>query len=133
MKFKRIFVVVADSLGVGALEDAHKYNDEGANTLKHLSYAKNDFHIPVLESLGIGHITDVNNTKAVLNPLASYGKMAELSVGKDTLTGHFEIMGLKVDTPFPAFTDTGFPRELIDLLEKKLDINLLEISQLVEQ
>ena len=62
MKFKRVFVIVADSLGVGALEDAYKYNDEGANTLKHLSYTKSDFHIPVLESLGIGFITDINNT-----------------------------------------------------------------------
>lgn len=119
MKFKRVFVIVADSLGVGALEDAYKYNDEGANTLKHLSYAKSDFHIPVLESLGIGFITDINNTRPVENPLASYGKMRELSVGKDTLTGHFEIMGLKVDTPFPVFTETGFPKELVDLLEKE--------------
>lgn len=118
-KFKRIFVIVADSVGVGALDDAAHYNDEGANTLKHLSYAKKDFSIPVLESLGIAYLTDVNNTKQVDAPLASYGKMSELSVGKDTLTGHFELMGLKVETPFPAFTDTGFPQELIDKLEKE--------------
>lgn len=118
-KFKRIFVIVADSVGIGALDDAHLYGDEGSNTLKHLSYAKKDFTIPVLERLGIGYLTDINNVNKVEYPLASYGKMKELSVGKDTLTGHFEIMGLKVDTPFPAFTETGFPTELINLLEEK--------------
>jgi len=119
MKFKRVFVIVADSLGVGASKDAAKYNDEGTNTLKHTSYSKIDFHIPTLEKLGIANITDVYNTKKQLNPLASYGIMEELSVGKDTLTGHWELMGLHVLTPFPSFTDTGFPKELIDLLEKE--------------
>ena len=118
-KFKRIFVIVMDSLGVGAGDDAHKYNDEGTNTLKHLSYAKRDFSIPTLQKLGIGNITDVNNTSFNENHLASYGVMKELSVGKDTLTGHWEMMGLKVDTAFPAFTDTGFPQELIDELKKQ--------------
>ncbi|MFA7434770.1 MAG: phosphopentomutase [Bacilli bacterium] len=116
-KFKRIFLIVADSVGVGALPDASNYGDEGTNTLKHLSYAKKDFSIPNLEKLGIGNITEINNTKSVDLPLASYGKMAEVSVGKDTLTGHWEIMGLKVDTPFPSFTDNGFPDELIKKLE----------------
>lgn len=116
-KFKRIFLIVADSVGVGALPDASNYGDEGTNTLKHLSYAKKDFSIPNLEKLGIGNITEINNTKSVDLPLASYGKMAEVSVGKDTLTGHWEIMGLKVDTPFPAFTENGFPDELIKKLE----------------
>lgn len=118
-KFKRIFVVVADSVGVGALEDAERYGDQGSNTLKHLSYAKKDFSIPVLERLGIGYLTDINNVREVEYPLASFGKMKELSVGKDTLTGHFEIMGLKVETPFPAFTETGFPKELMDQLENE--------------
>lgn len=118
-KFNRIFVIVMDSLGVGASDDAYKYNDEGTNTLKHLSYAKKDFNVPTLQKLGIGNITDVNNTKENENHLASYGIMKELSVGKDTLTGHWEMMGLKVDTPFPAFTDTGFPQELLDELKKE--------------
>lgn len=118
-KFKRIFVIVMDSLGVGASDDASKYNDEGTNTLKHLSYFKKDFSIPTLQKLGIGNITDVNNTEFNENHLASYGVMKELSVGKDTLTGHWEMMGLKVDTPFPAFTDTGFPQELIDELKRE--------------
>ena len=118
-KFKRVFVIVMDSLGVGAGDDAYKYNDEGTNTLKHLSYAKKDFSIPTLQKLGLGNITDVNNTEFNENHLASYGVMKELSVGKDTLTGHWEMMGLKVDTAFPAFTDTGFPQELIDELKKQ--------------
>ena len=117
MKFKRVFLIVADSLGVGALEDAYKYGDEGTNTLKHLSYAKPTFSIPTLGKLGIGNITEVNNTPRVEKPLASFGKMKEVSVGKDTLTGHWEIMGLNVKTPFPSFEATGFPAELIQKLE----------------
>lgn len=118
-KFDRIFVIVLDSLGVGASQDACKYNDLGTNTLKHLSYSKTNFSIPTLQKLGIGNITDINNTPKNDNHLASYGILKELSVGKDTLTGHWEMMGIKVDTPFPAFTDTGFPKELIDELEKE--------------
>lgn len=116
-KFKRIFVIVTDSLGVGEMPDSHLYNDKGANTLKHLSYSKKDFSIPTLAKLGIGNITDVNNTPPNKSPLASYGKMKELSVGKDTLTGHWEMMGLEVKQSFPAFTDNGFPQELIEKLE----------------
>lgn len=118
-KFKRIFVLVMDSLGVGASDDALKYNDLNTNTLKHLSYSKKDFSIPTLSKLGIGNITDVNNTKPNPDHIASYGVMKELSVGKDTLTGHWEMMGLNVTTPFPAFTDTGFPEDLINELRKQ--------------
>ena len=108
MKFKRIFVIVTDSLGVGELPDSELYGDKGVNTLKHLSYSKSNFFIPTLSKLGIGNITDVNNTPKNTHPLASYGKMGELSVGKDTLTGHWEIMGVKVNKKFPSFTDNGF-------------------------
>jgi len=118
-KFKRIFVIVADSLGVGAMEDAAKYGDEGSNTLSHLSYSKVDFSIPTLQKLGIGNITKVHNTPDNPNPLASFGKMREMSVGKDTLTGHWELMGLHVTKAFPSFTDTGFPEALIAALEKE--------------
>lgn len=118
-KFKRIFVIVTDSLGVGELPDSYKYDDVGANTFKHLSYSKNDFNIPTLDKMGIGNLTDINNTSKRNKTIASYGKMKEKSVGKDTLTGHFEIMGLKVEKSFPSFTDTGFPKELIDELEKQ--------------
>ena len=116
IKFNRIFVIVMDSVGIGAADDASKYNDSNTNTFKNLSYSKKDFFIPTLDKLGIGCITDINNTSK--NNIASFGKMKELSVGKDTLTGHWEMMGLEVKTPFPSFTDTGFPKQLIDELEK---------------
>ena len=119
MKYKRIFVIVADSLGVGECDDSYLYGDKGVNTFKHLSYSVKDFSIPTLEKLGFGNITDINNTKKVDKPLASFGKCHELSVGKDTLTGHFEIMGLHVTKKFPSFTDNGFPKELIERLEKE--------------
>ncbi|MGD9604558.1 MAG: phosphopentomutase [Bacilli bacterium] len=119
VKFKRIFLIIIDSVGAGAQEDAAKYHDLYTNTLKHLSYAKEDFYIPTLQKMGLGNITDINNTPPINNPLASYGKMREISVGKDTLTGHWELMGLHVTKSFPSFTDHGFPKELIDELEKQ--------------
>ena len=119
MKFKRIFVVVADSLGVGALPDSEKYGDLGANTLKHISEHVESFFIPNLERLGIGLLTEVMNVEKVKHPQGVVTKMAEISVGKDTLTGHFELMGLEVTKPFPSFTDTGFPDELLNLLTEK--------------
>ena len=112
-KFKRVFVIIMDSVGAGEAPDSYKYNDQGANTLKHASYSKNDFNVDLLAKMGIGNITDINNTKPVDKPMASFGKMQEISVGKDTLTGHWEIMGLEVKHPFPSFTDHGFPKELI--------------------
>lgn len=118
-KFKRIFLIVTDSLGVGEEPKSEKYGDKGANTLKHLSYSKIDFSIPTLQKMGIGNITDVYNTPKTDSAIASYGKMQELSVGKDTLTGHWEITGLEVTEPFPSFTDTGFPEELIKKLEEE--------------
>lgn len=117
--FKRIFVIVLDSLGIGAADDASKYGDLNTNTLKNLSFSKTDFSIPTLQKLGIGNITTVNNTDKTDKPLASYGFLKELSVGKDTLTGHWEMMGIKVETAFPSFTDTGFPNDLINELEQR--------------
>ena len=117
-KFKRIFVIVADSLGVGELPDAAKYGDAGANTLGHIANKYAGFRVPTLEKLGLGYLTRCETISANLAPLGVVGKMGELSVGKDTLTGHFEIMGLEVKTPFPSFTETGFPFELIDALEE---------------
>lgn len=117
--FKRFFLIVTDSLGVGELEDAPQYGDAGANTLKHLSFSKPSFSLPNLEKWGIGNITTVNNVPPQARPLASFGKMKELSVGKDTLTGHWELMGLRSTKPFPSFTEKGFPKALIEQLEKE--------------
>ena len=117
MRFKRVFVVVCDSLGIGNGKDAKMYNDEGSNTLKHIDDTKK-LNIPELRSLGIGHICDINKEEVSLDH--SYAlKLNEASVGKDTLTGHYELMGLKVSAPFKTFTDTGFPKELIEELEEK--------------
>ena len=118
MKFKRIFVIVADSLGIGEASDANLYNDLGANTFKHIAEGKSTFDIPNLYNLGIGNICLNNTIKPLDNPKGIVTRLIEVSNGKDTLTGHFEIMGLKVTKPFPSFTDTGFPKELIDMLEK---------------
>ena len=115
-KFKRIFVIVADSMGVGEAKDAANYNDAGANTFGHIADGYEGFSIPTLKKLGIGNICKNSKIEEV-DPLGVVSKMEEISVGKDTLTGHFEIMGLKVTKPYPSFTDTGFPDELIQMLE----------------
>lgn len=116
---KRAFVIVMDSVGCGTAPLSYKYGDEGANTLGHISEKMNGINIKTLESLGIGNITDIVGVKKIENTIASYGKMDELSNGKDTMTGHWEFMGIETKKPFLTFTDTGFPKELIDELEEK--------------
>ncbi len=117
-QFKRIFVIVADSLGIGEAPDAKKYNDLGANTFAHIANLSSEFHIPLLQTLGIGNICINNKIKPIFPPTGVVARMKEQSIGKDTLTGHFEMMGLKVTHPFPSFTENGFPKELIEALEK---------------
>ncbi len=116
--FKRIFLIVLDSLGIGEQEDALKFNDVGAHTIGHI-IDHYPLHIPNLTSLGYGNITDVKGLQRVDKPQAHVGKMREISLGKDTMTGHWELMGLRITQPFQTFTDTGFPQELIQLLEEK--------------
>ena len=115
--FKRIFVIVADSLGIGGAIDAKRFGDEGANTLKNLSYAKPDFSIPTLSKLGFTKLCDYNNNPKC-EAIGSVARLEEISVGKDTLTGHWEIMGLNVTTPFPSYNQNGFPKDLIDKIEE---------------
>ena len=117
MKFKRIFVIVTDSMGVGEASDAIKYNDVGANTFKHIAESEGEFLVPCLTKLGIGNICLNNKVLKQEFPKGIVTRLKEVSNGKDTLTGHFEIMGLKVTEPFPSFTEKGFPKELIDALE----------------
>ena len=119
MKYKRIFTIVIDSLGVGADSVAYKYDDALADTLGHISENMPNFNIPNLQKLGIANLHSLKSVAPVEKPLAYYTKLSEASVGKDTMTGHWEIMGLKIDTPFKTFTETGFPKELIDELEKR--------------
>ena len=117
---KRAFVIVIDSLGCGSDDMAYQYGDDGANTLKHLfEKAKNTYEIPHLRSLGLCNLTNVRNNDALGLTKAYYGKMHEASVGKDTMTGHWEMMGLKITEPFITFTEHGFPDELVKELEEK--------------
>ena len=122
--YKRIITIVIDSVGVGALEDAHKFNDENPNTLGNISKAKKDFKIDNLCRLGVHNVVNLENVNNTVEVVGSYGKMKELSNGKDTMTGHFEIMGLKVVEPFQTFTETGFPKELVDQLEAETGYKL---------
>ncbi|MDO4588632.1 MAG: phosphopentomutase [Fusobacterium sp.] len=118
-KYKRIFTIVIDSLGIGAMEDSEKYGDRGVNTLGHIAESVEKLNIPNLQKLGIANLCKLKNIEPVSKPLAYYGELKETSVGKDTMTGHWEMMGLNIDKPFQTFTDTGFPKELIDELEKR--------------
>jgi len=118
-KYQRVFVVVVDSLGVGEAHDAAAYGDAGADTLGHISQSVETFDIPNLQKLGIANMHPLKQAAPVERPLAYYTKLDEKSKGKDTMTGHWELMGLKTVTPFITFTETGFPDELIQELEKR--------------
>ncbi|MDE7263175.1 MAG: phosphopentomutase [Anaeroplasmataceae bacterium] len=117
--FKRVFLVVMDSVGCGTAPLSHLYGDDGANTISHIAEATNGIKLPTLESFGYGNLTKIIGVKPNKKPIAYYGKADELSTGKDTMTGHFEMVGIHTTQPFKTFTDTGFPKELIDLLEEK--------------
>lgn len=118
MSYNRVFLIVMDSVGIGEAPDAEQFGDKGADTLGHIAEAMNGLNMPNMEKLGLGNIKEVKGIKAVDEPLAYYTKMQEASSGKDTMTGHWEIMGLRIDTPFQVFPE-GFPKELIDQLEEK--------------
>lgn len=118
MKFKRICVIVLDSVGIGELPDAARYGDAGAHTLGHIASRVPSFRLPQLQRLGLGSIEPLTGIAPAAQPLAFYGKMAEVSAGKDTMTGHWELMGLKIDVPFTVFPD-GFPEELISQFEQE--------------
>lgn len=118
-KYKRIFTIVIDSLGAGAMPDAAEYGDAGTDTLGHISESVDSFVIPNLQKLGMANLHSLKQVEAVEKPLAHYGKLREASTGKDTMTGHWEMMGLHITKPFKTFTDTGFPPELIAELEKR--------------
>lgn len=118
-KYKRIFTIVIDSLGAGAMPDAAEYGDAGTDTLGHISESVDSFVIPNLQKLGMANLHPLKQVETVAKPLAHYGKLREASIGKDTMTGHWEMMGLHITKPFKTFTDTGFPPELIAELEKR--------------
>lgn len=114
MKFKRIFVVILDSLGVGEAKDAINYGDSGSNTLKHIMESY-DLFVPNLKKLGF---LDTINMSETTDVDAYYTIASPTNVGKDSLTGHYEIMGIQNDRPFVTFTEKAFPRELIDEIER---------------
>lgn len=118
-KYKRIFTIVVDSLGIGAMEDSEKFGDVGVDTLGHIAESVETFNIPNLQKLGMANLHPMKNVSPVEKPLGYFMEMNETSVGKDTMTGHWEMMGLNIDRPFKTFTDTGFPKELIEELEKR--------------
>lgn len=118
-RYQRIFTIVLDSVGIGAMPDSPKYGDEGVNTLVHISQQTEDFKIPNLQKLGIANLCDLKGVAPIAFPMAKYAALSEQSHGKDTMTGHWELMGLYTEKPFQTFTETGFPQELIEELERR--------------
>lgn len=114
--YKRIIILVMDSVGIGHAPDAAKFNDEGANTLGHIEATAGLIHCPTLHSLGLANIADIKSDETPV--MGAYGKMEEVSTGKDTTSGHWEMMGHPVTVPFPTFYD-GFPKELMDTFTKE--------------
>ncbi|TFD92195.1 phosphopentomutase [Jeotgalibacillus sp. R-1-5s-1] len=116
--FKRVHLIVMDSVGIGEAPDAADFNDKGAHTLGHIADHMNGLNMPNMGKLGLSNIEEIKGIEKAVSPMAYYTKMQEASVGKDTMTGHWEIMGLNIDKPFKVYPE-GFPQELIDQLEEK--------------
>lgn len=118
-KYKRVFTIVIDSLGAGDAVDAATFGDAGTDTLGHIAESVGNLHIPNLQKLGIANMKLLKNIAPVETPKAYYTRLNEASNGKDTMTGHWEMMGLHITKPFLTFTEHGFPKELIEELEKR--------------
>ena len=118
-KYKRIFTVVLDSVGIGAANDAAAFGDEGADTLGHIADRVEGLKIPNLQRLGLANLRNLHGVSAAPEPEGYFACLREASNGKDTMTGHWEMMGLHITTPFKTFTETGFPKELIDELSRR--------------
>ncbi len=119
MNYQRIFTIVIDSLGVGAAYNAKDYNDEECDTLGHIADCMPSLRIPNLSALGLVNLHPLRGHQSVKQPIGYYTKLIEKSVGKDTMTGHWEMMGLHITKPFITFTETGFPQALLDELERR--------------
>lgn len=117
--FERIHLIVLDSVGIGEAPDAHLFGDEGADTLGHIGeHMENGLQLPNMARMGLSNIKKIPGVPEEQVPIGFYGKMQEASVGKDTMTGHWEIMGLNIDKPFKVYPN-GFPQELISQLEER--------------
>ena len=117
--YKRIFVIVLDSLGIGAMPDAERFGDKGVDTFGHILDTMGTLDIPNLKKLGMLNLHKGGKMEGVENPIGRYLRIGETSNGKDTMTGHWEMMGINTTKPFKTFTETGFPQELIGELEKR--------------
>lgn len=117
-RFDKITVIVLDSVGIGELPDAASFGDLGSHTLGHILERVPGTKLPHLQQLGLGNIADLPNLGPAASPEAYYGKMAEISTGKDTMTGHWELMGLKIETPFQTYPE-GFPEDLVTRFEQE--------------
>ena len=118
-KYKRIFVIVLDSLGIGEMPDAARFGDHDVDTFGHICDIVGTLNIPNLKKLGLLNLHPTKEMEEEKHPIAYYTRLKETSNGKDTMTGHWEMMGLHITTPFKTFTETGFPKELIDELSKR--------------
>ncbi|WKA57270.1 phosphopentomutase [Planococcus shenhongbingii] len=116
--FNRVHLIVLDSVGIGEAPDAQAFGDVGSDTLGHIAEAVGGLHMPNMAKLGLANIVSVKGLTPSDKPAAYFGKLQEASVGKDTMTGHWEIMGLNIDTPFKVYPE-GFPEKLIQQLEEK--------------
>lgn len=121
---KRAIIMVLDSVGIGELPDAHKYHDEGSNTLRNIAKNIAGFELPNMESLGLGNIDGIQGVKKCSTPKGSFARMAEKSNGKDTTIGHWEIAGIEIKAPFPTYPN-GFPKEIINSFEKAIGTKTL--------
>lgn len=121
MKYRRIFTIVIDSFGIGAMDNAAEYGDTGCDTFGHIADKVPEIKIPNLIRMGLTqlHPAPVLTSPQPSDRIGKYARLNEKSNGKDTMTGHWEMMGLEIKTPFQTFTDTGFPKELIEALEKE--------------
>lgn len=119
MKYKRVFLIVLDSLGIGNAKDAAKFDDEGADTFGHIAQTVQNLQIPHLRKLGWVNLKPVPGIDKCSEPIGRFAALNEASNGKDTMTGHWEMMGIHTTKPFITFTETGFPEELIQALEEK--------------
>ena len=117
--YKRVFVIVLDSLGIGAMPDSEKFGDKGVDTFGHILDKMGTLDIPNLQKLGMLNLHKGGSMEGIEKPIGRYMRIGEASNGKDTMTGHWEMMGLHITKPFLTFTEHGFPKELIDELEKR--------------
>ncbi|MEJ2054278.1 MAG: phosphopentomutase [Calditrichaceae bacterium] len=121
---KRAIVIIIDGVGVGEMPDAAKYGDEGSNTLSNMAKVLDGLNLPNLEKLGLGRIAEIKGLDNNLPVIGCYGKMSELSKGKDSTTGHWELAGLVVDKAFPTYPN-GFPPDVINTFTNRINLQVL--------